>query len=1127
MSLDVRAWLEAEGFGEYAGLFDAHRIDGDALGLLTERHLAELGIPLGPSLKLLGAIARLGAAPGAERRRLTVMFVDLVGSTALSSRLDPEELRDLIRDYQQAVADEVARFQAYIARYFGDGALVYFGYPQAHEDDAERAVRTALAIVRAVGAQRSPGGEPLAVRIGIATGLVVVGDLIGAGAASERAVIGETPNIAARLQQLAAAGEIVVSAETRALTGNLFEWRDLGPQMMKGLQGPTAGFALLAERAVETRFEGRRGEPLTTLVGRDPELATLLRLWRDATLGRGSAVIVSGEAGIGKSRLLRALEAAIASENHLRIVNQCSPYHTDSALHPMIEQISRAAGIDPAAEPGDQLQRLETLLRDADKAETALIAALLRIDGAQARGEPGLTPEQKRMRTFDALFNQVARASLVQPVLWMLEDAHWADPTSREVVAICIERVARLPILVVITARSELAADFSPGPHVSRIRLGRLGREQVSAMVSQLAHGKKLPHSLMDEISAKTDGVPLFVEELTKTVLQAGVLRETDDAFVLDGPPRRLALPASLHDSMVARLDRHAPLKQLAQTASCIGREFSHELLAKVCGVPPAALEHDLRRLEEAGLLFRRGAAHEQHYVFKHALLRDAAYESLLRPRRQETHGRILAALDGTPLGAPEVLAQHAMEAGLPEKAIGYWQQAGAAAIARPAYREAISHLGQALRAAETLAGKHAAGDARQWQERCLQLLLLLGQACIPLLGYSHSDTIAVFSRAQQLIDVMGGAPHRFSVSYAMWVAYYVRGEHAKALAVARDMRRQCDGDGSAGRMLSALRVVGISQMITGELQAALATFEEAETLAYVVRQRTREQRMAVAQRFAADPDIATQFHVALTHWALGNVGIAQELARQAVAAARAMGHVHTLGHALTHGAIFAAALRDAEETRRMAAETIAFADEHDMELWRGYGSSLHAYAMILAGELASAVPLMQRGFGHLERTETGTMVPLYHAAQAYALASLGRFEEAAGEAAAVQRELSAGSGRYWWPEALRWIGEYRRLLPNAQRGEVEDALGQAIALARSQGARAYELGAVTSLAGYWSGLGERDRALERLVPILAAFREGIQVPFVQCATQLVDTMRAAAAPSAGERASVGEAERR
>lgn len=1075
MSLDVRAWLEAEGFGEYASLFEAHRIDGDALPLLTERHLAELGIALGPRLKLLVAIARLDAAPGAERRRLTVMFIDLVGSTALSSRLDPEELRDLIREYQQAVAEEVTRYQGYIARYFGDGALVYFGYPQAHEDDAERAVRTALAIVRAVGAQRSPGGEPLAVRVGIATGLVVVGDLIGTGAASERAVVGETPNVAARLQQLARAGEIVVSAEARALTGNLFEWRDLGPQAMKGLQGPMAAFALLAERAVETRFEGRRGDPLTTLVGRDPELGTLLGLWRDAARGRGGAVIVSGEAGIGKSRLLRAFEAAIAAEPHLRIVNQCSPYHTDSALHPMIEQMSRAAGIDQAADPGERLQRLAALLRGADPAETALIAALLRIDGAGTRGELGLSPEQQRIRTFDALFNQVARASRSQPVLWVLEDAHWADPTSREVVAICIERMARLPILAVITARTELAAELGAGPHVSRIRLARLGREHVQAMVSQLARGKKLPDALMQEIAAKTDGVPLFVEELTKTALLAGVLRETEDAFVLDGPPRRLALPASLHDSMMARLDRHAALKELAQTASCIGREFAHELLAKICGMPTAALGEDLRRLEESGLVFRREPAHEQHYAFKHALLRDAAYESLLRPRRQEIHGRILSALDGTPQGVPEVLAQHAMEAGLPEKAIGYWQQAGVAAIARPAYREAISHIGQALRVAETLAGKPEAGDPRRWQELRLQLLLLLGQATIPLRGYSHSETIAVFSRAQALIEAMGGAPYRFPVSYAMWVAYYVRGEHANALAVAWDMRRQSEGDAGAGRMLSALRVVGISQMITGELQAALATFEEAEKLAYVVRQQTREQRIAVAQRFAADPDIATQFHVALTHWALGNASVARELARNAVAAARAMGHVHTLGHALTHGAIFAAAARDAEETRRMAAETIAFADEHDMELWRGYGASLHAYAMILAGEFEAAVPVMQRGFGHLERTETGTMVPLYHAAQAYALASLARFEEAAVEAAAVQRELDTGSGRYWWPEALRWIGEYRRLLPDARRSDVEDAFGQAIAIARDQAARAYEEGAAASLAGYWRDAASLD----------------------------------------------------
>ena len=1109
MQIDVRSWLEAEGFGRFAELFESRQIDGDALSLLTDAHLKELGIALGPRVKLLAAITRLaaGATASAERRRLTVMFVDLVGSTALSSCLDPEELRDVIRNYQQAITAEVARYEAYVARYLGDGALVYFGYPKAHEDDAERAVRAALAILSAVAAQSSPSGEPLAAHIGIATGLVVVGDLIGAGAAGERTVVGETPNIAARLQQLAAPGEIVVSAQTRNLTGNLFEWRDLGPQMMKGVPDPVVAYSVLSERPMQTRFEARQSGPLTTMVGRDAELAVLTRRWRLAKEGRGQVVLLTGEAGIGKSRILRTIEEVIAAEPHVRITNQCSPYHADSSLHPMIQQLVRAAGIHPGQSAAVQLDRLEALLQGAENTETALTASLLGIDGASRYGRLELTPEQQRARTFETLLNQLVRVSEREPVFWVLEDAHWIDPTTRELMELCVDRVANSRILAVITARPEFAHDFGDRRHVTRLALSRLARDEVAAMVSQLARGKSLPEPILSEIVAKTDGVPLFVEELTKTVLEAGVLRETGSAYVLDGTPRRLSVPASLHDSMMARLDRHAALKEVAQTAACIGREFSHDLLATVCRMPAQALRDGLARLEDAELVFRRSATQGRQYMFKHALVRDAAYESLLKSKRQEIHARILHALEGAPESAPEILAQHAMEAGLLEKAVDFLQKAGSMAIARPAYREAISHINQALRLAEQME------NSRPWQERRLQLLLLLGQATIPLRGYSHSETVTAFMRAQQLIAVMGDAPHRFTVSYAMWVAYYVRGEHAEALGVARDMLQRAQHDHSEGRMLTALRALGIGQMITGELLAAQATFEEAQKLAHVQQQQSREKRIAVAHRFAADPDIATQFHVALTLWALGHVDRARELAARAVVAARAMGHVHTLGHALAHGAIFAAVMRDADEARRLGMETIAFAEEHDMDLWRGYGSILYAYALVLSGETAQSIPIMERGFRHLERTQTGAMVPAYHAVHAYALASLGRFDEAALEAAVVQRELRSGSERYFWAESLRWIGDYRRLVPQVSLPAVEEDYAQALSLARSQRAKSFELGAATSLAQLLAERDERDRGISLLAPLLGTFTEGLDTPGLRAAAALLSALRSGEAP--------------
>ena len=1107
MQLDVRSWLQAGGFGQLAELFESRQIDGDALALLTDAHLRELGVPLGARVKLLAAITQLAAGAAlepaaAERRQLTVMFVDLVGSTLLSSRLDPEDLRDLIRSYQQAIAAEVARYDAHVAQYLGDGVLVYFGYPRAHEDDAERAVRAALAVVRAVAALRSPAAQALAARIGIATGLVVVGDLLGEGAAKEHAVVGQTPNLAARLMDLAGPGEVVVSAQTRLLTGNLFELRALGPQKLKGMPAPVVAYSVLSERAVESRFEAHQGAQPTAMVGRDKQLALLAERWERAAKGQGQAVLLTGEAGIGKSRILRALEESLAGRPHVRIVNQCSPYHSDSALYPMIQQLTRAAGFGRGEGAQVQLDRLEALLEGAGRTETALFAALLGLDGAGRYGKLDLTPEQQRTRTFEALLNQLVRVSRRAPVFWVLEDAHWIDPTTLELVALCLDRIADIPVLVVITARTDFMHDLGERGHVSRMALGRLGPGEIAALVSNVAGGKSLPEPVLAEIVAKTDGVPLFVEELTKAVLESGVLQETERAFVLDGPLHRLAVPASLHDSMMARLDRHQALKEVAQTAACIGREFGRGLLAKISSLPDADLRDALGRLEDAELVFRRGARQDEQYVFKHALVRDAAYESLLKARRQEIHARILAALEGAPETAPEILAQHASEAGLVERAIDYWQQAAALAIARPAYQEAISHINQALRLAERMT------ESRAWQERRLQLALLLGQATIPLRGYSHSQTVAVFKRAQRLVDTMGDAAQRFSVSYAMWVAYYVRGDHARAFDIAQSMLRRARRERSDARMLSALRALGISQMITGEPATAHATFERAQQLAEIVQQQSREHRIAVAHRFAADPEIATQFHVALTLWALGHVDRAGALVARTVDAARSMGHAHTLGHALAHGAIFAVVARNADDALRLSAETIAFADEHDMDLWRGYGSILNGYALVLAGEMARAVPVMESGFVHLARTETGTMVPVHHAVHAYALATLGRFEEAAREAAMVQDELHSGAERYFWPECLRWLGDYLKLAPHARRADAESAYADALAQARKQRAMSWELCAATSLAGLWAEQGERDKAVALLAPLHARFSEGAGTVALRNSRTLLEALR-------------------
>lgn len=1066
MALDVREWLAAGGFGQFAELFEAHQIDSEALVALTDEHLREMGIPLGPRIKLLAAIARLAVRPaeGAaapERRQLTVMFVDLVGSTALSTRLDPEDLREVMREYLDAVALEIARYEGYIARYQGDGVMVYFGYPRAHEDDAERALRAALGIVRAVGGLRPGGAAPLAVRIGIATGLVVVGDLLGEGATREYAVVGETPNLAARLEGIAAPGEIVISERTRALAGDLFELRERAPAKLKGVATPVSTYTVTGERLVESRFDARRASAGGAMVGRDGELALLRDRWRTATLGEGQVVLISGEGGIGKSRILRALEESLAGQRHVRIHNQCSPYHAESALFPAIQQISRAAGIGPGDAPAAKLEKLRALFSEAAPSEVTLLATLLGIGQAGDSQGLDMTPQQQRTQTFHALLNQLVRLAGTQPVLWVLEDAHWIDPTTLELLELCIERITRIRVLVVITARPEFQHDFGRRRHVTRIVLNRLGRAQISALVSGVTGGKALPEELVELIAAKTDGVPLFVEELTKTMLESGRLRETASGFALEGRLQDIVLPASLHDSLMARLDRHQALKEVAQTAACIGREFELGLLQAISSQEPEALRVAVDRLLAAGLVYRRGANGEDRYAFKHALVRDAAYESLLKARRQQVHGRLAAALEGVPDTPPELLAHHAAQAGLAEKAIDCWQRAGALAVRRPAYKEAIAHFTEAIRLSETMA------QTRPWQERRLMLLMGLGQASIPLRGYSHSQTAAVFRRAQQLADAMEEAPHRVSIAYAVWVANYVGGEQDKALDTARGMLKVAEEERNDGHRLTALRALGISQMITGDPAEARRTFERAGALAHSLRGRSKEERMALAYRFAADPEIATQFHVALTLWSLGEAAQAREVAVQALAAARAMGHVHTLGHALAHGAIFAVVCRDADGALALGAETMEFAARHDMELWRGYGAILRAYALALKDDFAGAAPLMERGLGELGHTQTGAMVPLHHAMHACTLGALGRFEAAARHAEHVRHELRRGSERFFWPECHRLLGDYLALCPQRNRGEIEAHYTAAVDLAREQGAKSWESYAAASLSRF------------------------------------------------------------
>src|SRR5215467_5575226 len=712
----IADWLEKLGLGQYAQRFAENDICFGILPHLTDQDLKELGVAsLGHRRQLLSAIADLsgvqkGAAQPAstteatitprdtaERRQVTVMFSDLVGSTALSARMDPEDLRELISAYHKCVADAVRRFGGFVAQYLGDGVLVYFGYPEAHEDDAERAVRTGLELIAAVIALKTPAS--LQTRVGIATGVVVVGELIGSGEAQERGIVGETPNLAARLQGIAEPNSVVIAETTRKLLGNLFELRGLGARDLKGIAAPVRAWVALRASTVESRFEALHPSGLTALVGREEETELLLRRWSRAKSGEGQVVLIFGEAGIGKSRLTAALLETLAPEPHTRLRYFCSPQHTDSAFYSIIGQMERAAGLlhDDASQ--QKLDKLDALLAQTSTSiqDVALIAEMLSLPNDGRYPALELTPEQRRQKTLEALTAQMETLSRESPVLMTLEDAHWADPTSLEAFGGVVDRIRTLRVLLLVTSRPEFDAPWIGRPYVTALIVNRLAEHEAGAMIDCLVGNRLLSASIRQDIIERTDGIPLFVEEMTKAVLEAG--SETAAARAIAAVPSpALAVPASLHASLMARLDRlGGPPKEVAQVAAVIGREFSHALLNAVMCKRDVELGSALDRLIAAGLLFRQGLPPYATYLFKHALVRDAAYGTLLREQRRALHARIAETLEvqfaDIAESRPELLARHWTEAGLIEKAASLWGKAGQRSLAQSALVEAAEQL--------------------------------------------------------------------------------------------------------------------------------------------------------------------------------------------------------------------------------------------------------------------------------------------------------------------------------------------------------------------------------------------------------------------------------------------------
>lgn len=1098
MTRDLRIWLEDLGLGKCFEVFVANDVDFDLLPELDDGDLERLGFSFGHRKRLLRAIADLKAASAntvpntskaaassaPERRQLTVMFIDLVGSTALSGRLDPEEMGELLHAYQKAVVGEIVSFEGHVAKFMGDGVLAYFGWPRAHEDEAERSVRAGLAIGKAVAAL-SGGGGPLACRIGIATGLVVVGDLIGAGASQEESAVGETPNLAARLQALAKPGQIVIADLTRRLVGDYFELDDLGPLELKGIHAPVRAFAVLSERALESRFAAHAGKTMQPIVGRDQELALLQERWRQAETGEGQMVLLTGEAGIGKSRIAEALIAVLEDRPHVNLRYQCSPYHTDSALWPVRQQLAFAAGIG-AHDPTDvRLDRLEAMLVPTASGlhqTAALLANLLGIDSAARYGNVDLSPEQRRNRTLAALVDQLIGLAARQPVLFVLEDAHWIDPTTLELVELALDWVGPARVLMLITARPTFSHGFGGHPIVTRLALNRLGRTQTAAIIERIAGGRALPERLVDEIATRTDGVPLFVEEMTKAVLENSAESEA--------PGARLVIPTSLHDSLMARLDRLKSVKEVAQTAAVIGRAFDHRTIAALASLPEAELAAAIERLVEAELVFRRGIGPEATYLFKHALVRDAAYESLLKTRRQTLHGRLFDILRQRGDVPPEILAQHAEAAGQTATSIDFWERAGEEAIARPAYKEAIAHLEAAIRLCRQLSADP------EWRRRECQLQVRLGQALLEHLGYQATATMAAFERARELAEQVGEPSLLVPSMYGLWANRYVSGMPAPELAARFDELTASGGDSSSRCV--ALRILALERFHEGHYQPSLLLLEEALSIYDPVAHRE------FGLRYGHDPRTGAMNYKAWNLWYLGFQDQARATAEQSLSWAREVGHQNTIGVALCLGVTMTSIWsRDVSRVEASTAESLRLAKDKSLELWKAF-SRVHFGWALAERRHPDALTEIEAGLDELRRIKAGRY-------QAFNLGLAANARSRAGEHDAAQAMIAAAFAAAKSQDVpfLPDLHRHRAAIAIRAAADAVDVaeadLNQALALARNQVSPSLELRAARDLARLWGERGERQRAKDLLAPIYRWFNEGFANPDLQESKLLLD----------------------
>jgi class 3 adenylate cyclase len=998
-----------------------------------------------------------GAAtpPEAERRQLTVMFVDMVGSTRLSAELDPEDMRQLLLDYQSAVGDAVSKYDGHIARYFGDGVLCYFGWPRAHERSAEEAVRAASAVTKAVAALQTAAKEPLAARVGIATGLVVIGDIIGEGAAEEEAVIGETPNLAARLQGLAEPKQVIVSETTRRLVDRAFATASLGDVALKGFVDEVGAFVVTGEKSGDARFETRSSGRVSELVGREHELAMIEDRWKRALGGEGQAVLLVGEAGIGKSRIVQAFVDGLNDVKHYRIRQRWTPFHTDTPFYGSIQHMLGIANFRPEDTDEDKLDKLEALL--LDEKHVPIYAELLGVDASKRHGPLGLTSEQLRHATLHAIADETVQIARRRPVCIILEDAHWMDASSLELARVTFERLRTERILALLPARPEIDPSFANHPALTRISLNRMGNQEVRRIIHSIAGGKSLPPALVDDITAKTDGVPLFVEEVTKSVLESEHVTETEDTFELTVPVDSLEVPATLQDSLMARLDRQPSAKEVAQVAACIGREFDAEALQAITGFGESTLNGALDQLREVDVILRRAGA-ANRYRFRHALLCDAAYQSLLKSKRKDIHGRIVEHLESRLCSEPEIIAQHAWQAGLVAKAVSSLRDAAMRDFLQNAYSEAAAHAERAVRWIREL----PESADRLLAEAKLQQLA--AYSLIPNEGYSSPRTERAFDYAADIALRSGHTSTAVTSLTGKALVKMTRGDRPGLVMSTDELVRVSDEDGRDYIRFWGLLMKGISLLLGGNIANGRRLLGETKSL-YV----DEHERRALRAGYPMWESLAWWEQMAA--WLAGDAARDEEISTCLERAV--LGEYDLARPAFARGwcpvfyTFCALARNDYDTAWQLATRALGLATEHNIPSYGAWSRCVLSIHEMARGDVEEALEQFAEASAQTAALSFHWGLPTFRTE--FAKASLARgMIEAAREVSRQARQAVSQTGELWWePEALRVEGDVR--LAEGDRAGAEARYRKAIEVAQAHGSVAWERRTAASLTALGS----------------------------------------------------------